>query len=103
MSEYMNLENLRAKLLSAERQTAPDEQVPYAFEKRIMAHLARKPAEDLFSLWGSALWKGAAACAVITALSVAFSVWSFHSATENDEDAFETVVLAGADQLTQTW
>ena len=99
----MNLENLRAKLLSAARQTAPDERVPYAFEKRIMAHLARKPAEDLFSLWGSALWKGAAACAVITALSVALSVWNFRSTTDTDDDGFETVVLAGADQMTQTW
>src|SRR5256885_15423022 len=99
----MNLENLRTKLLSAARQTAPDERVPYAFEKRIMAHLARKPAEDLFSLWGTALWKGAAACAAITAICVALSVWTFHSATDNDDAAFETVVLAGADQLTQTW
>jgi len=99
----MDLENLRTKLLSAARQTAPDERVPYAFEKRIMARLARKPAEDLFSLWGSALWKGAAACAVITALSVALSVWTFHSKTDTDDDSFETVVLAGADQLTQTW
>src|SRR5438552_3949715 len=99
----MNLENLRAKLLSAARQIAPDERVPYAFEKRIMAHLARKPAEDLFSLWGSALWMGAAACAVITAVSVALSVWTFHSATDNEDDGLETVVLAGADQLTQTW
>lgn len=99
----MNLENLRAKLLSAARQTAPDERVPYAFEKRIMARLAGKPAEDLFSLWGSALWKGAAACALVTALSVALSVWNFHSATDSEDDGLETVVLAGADQLTQTW
>ena len=99
----MDLENLRTKLLSAARQTAPDERVPYAFEKRIMAHLARKPAEDLFSLWGSALWKGAAACAVVTAVSVALSVWSFHSAPDGEDDGLETVVLAGADQLTQTW
>ena len=68
-----------------------------------MAHLVRKPAEDLFSLWGSALWKGAAACAVITALSVALSVWNFRSTTDTDDDGFETVVLAGADQMTQTW
>src|ERR1041385_8325737 len=99
----MDLENLRTKLLSAARQTAPDERVPYAFEKRIMARLARKPAEDLFSLWGSALWKGAAACAVITALSVVLSVWNFHSAADSDDDALEMVVLAGADQMTETW
>jgi len=98
----MNLENLRAKLISAARNSASDERVPYAFEKRVMAHVAQNPVVDLFSLWGSALWKGAAACALITVVSVALSVWGFQSA-DNDEDAFETVVLAGADQLTQTW
>ena len=99
----MNPETLRSKLISAARKNAPDERVPYAFEKRVMARLAQRPVEDLFSLWGSALWKGAAACALITAVSVVLSVWTFQSATDTDDDAFETVVLAGADQLTQTW
>ncbi len=99
----MNLENLRTKLIAAARSNLPSDNVPYAFEKRVMARLAHRPAEDLFGLWGRALLKGAAACAVVTAISVALSVWTLQSATDPDDDSFEMVVLAGADQLTETW
>jgi len=99
----MNLENLRAKLIAAARDNPPSDNVPYAFEKRVLARLAGRPAEDLFGVWGRALWKGAAACAAVTAVSVVLSVWTLQSATDTDDNSFETVVLAGADQLTETW
>jgi len=99
----MDLEKLRTSLISAARKVPPASDVPYAFEKRIMANLKPLPVEDLFGIWGAALWKGAAACAAITALSVALSVWHFHSGSDADDDALEMVVLAGADQLTETW
>ena len=65
--------------------------------------LPKAPVQDLFSLWGTALWKGAAACAAITALTVALSLWSFHNGADSDDDTLDMVVLAGADQLTETW
>ena len=99
----MKLENLRAKLLAAARSNPPSASVPYAFEKRIMARLAERPIEDLFSLWGNALWKGAVACAAVTAVSVLLRFWTLQPANDADDDSFETVVLAGADQLTETW
>jgi hypothetical protein len=99
----MNLENLRAKLIAAARDNPPSDNVPYAFGKRVLARLAGRPAEDLFGIWGSALWKGAAACAAVTAISVVLSVWTLQSATDTDDNSFETVVLAGAGQLTETW
>jgi len=100
----MNLENLRTKLIAAARRNPPSESVPYAFEKRIMARLRNQPMEDAWSLWASGLWKGAAACAAITALSIVLSVWALPPLTDPREEApFETVVLAGADQLTETW
>ena len=99
----MDLERLRSKLIDAGRNVPPDSEMPYRFEKRIMARLSQAPMEDLFSMWGTALWKGAAACALITGLSVVLSVWNFHSAADSDDDALEMVVLAGADQMTETW
>ena len=99
----MDVEKLRTTLISAARKAPPSNDVPYAFEKRVMARLGKPPIEDLFGMWGAALWKGAAACAAITALSVALSVWHFHSGSDSDDDALEMVVLAGADQLTETW
>jgi hypothetical protein len=86
----MNLENLRTKLIAAARHDAPADDVPYAFEKRIQARIRNQPIEDIWSLWANGLWKGAAACAAISA---------------NDPPAapFETVVLAGADELTESW
>jgi hypothetical protein len=103
MSELMNLENLRAKLVSAARRHPPDARVPYAFEKRIMARLAPSRPEDLWSLWGTALWKGAAACAAVTVLSILLSFWNFRPSDETSDQSLESVVLAGADQMTDSW
>jgi len=36
----MNASDLQTKLIEAARKEPPQDQVPYAFEKRIMAHLA---------------------------------------------------------------
>ena len=98
----MNLENLRTKLISAARNQTADESVPYLFEKRVMARLASPTMDDPWRLWGNALWKGAAACVALTALSIALTAWSFRG-TDDNGDQFETVLLAGADQLTDTW
>jgi len=99
----MDLESLRTTLIDAGRKAPANAEVPYAFETRVMANLPKAPVQDLFSLWGTALWKGAAACAAITALTVALSLWSFHHGADSDDDTLDMVVLAGADQLTETW
>jgi hypothetical protein len=96
----MNLEHLRTKLISAARHKAVDESVPYLFENRFMARIASKPAEDPWRVWGNALWKGAAACAALTALCIGLTFWT---SDDNSGDPFENVLLAGADQLTDTW
>ena len=99
----IDFERLRSRLIEAARKKQPSQDVPYSFEKRIMARIAAAGPEDLLSLWGAALWKGAAACAAITALSVALSFWAVSANGDNESDPFEAVVLAGADQLTETW
>jgi hypothetical protein len=99
----MNLENLRTKLIGAARQNAPPEHVPFAFEKRIMARLKKQP-EDPWGFWAVGLWRGALACAAISAISISLSFWAVPAAADTNQEAtFETVVLAGADQLTESW
>jgi hypothetical protein len=99
----MDSERLRSSLIAVARKTRVSEEVPYTFEKRVMARIAGGSPEDVLSLWGAALWKGAAACTVITAVCVALSLWTVSSNGDSETDPFEAVVLAGADQMTETW
>lgn len=100
----MNLCALREKLVAVARSNPPSEQVPYAFEKRVMAGLAALPKVDEWAWWGRALWRGAAACAGVALL---FSVWTVYSlpgkaSTPNSADLEETV-LSSAIEADLTW
>src|SRR5271170_5021949 len=72
----MNINDLHDKLIAAARKNPPSEQVPYAFEKRILSHLAGRPAPDIWALWCRPLWQAALSCVVIT---VACGVWAYSS------------------------
>lgn len=102
----MNLDSLRDKLLAAARANPPSDQVPYAFEKRILARLRTQPAPDLGALWTRMLWRAAAPC---VALTLTIGVWSYVDgnatsvATDNGEaaefsQAFEQTMLAVVDE-----
>lgn len=58
----MDLLKLHRKLITAARNTSQDDRVPYAFEKRIMAHLAGHKPLDAWQLWGHAFSKAAVFC-----------------------------------------
>lgn len=95
----MNLEALQKKLIAAARTRPPDDRVPYAFEKRIMAHLAATPAVDQWLAWTRSLWRAAGAC---VAVAVAFGALSLFtpvaSDTGNDlSQDFENTLLASVD------
>ena len=101
----MNLNELNQKLLAAARHNVPSDHVPYAFEKRIMAHLAARPLPDELVLWGRALWRAAIPCAALVLL---IGVGSFlmpadtapglaSAPTELSQD-FENTLLASVDQ-----
>ena len=64
----MNLNELNQKLLAVARHNAPSDHVPYAFEKRIMAHLTARPLPDNILLWGQALWRAVIPCAAVMLL-----------------------------------
>jgi hypothetical protein len=99
----MNVTELQAKLLKAARNNPPGDQVPYAFEKRIMARLG-KPVTDAWSLWGAALWRAAAACVVAMVL---LGSWSYHESASTESadfsQDFENSVFAALDEQPDSW
>lgn len=101
----MNLEDLQKKLLVAARNNPPEDRVPYAFEKRILARLASQPAVDSSAFWARALWRAAIPCLGVTILmtTLSFTMISSEPGTTTSEDdisqQFELALLAPADQL----
>jgi len=90
----MNPVELQRKLIAAARGIPPDERVPYAFEKRIMARLAGARA-DVLAVWARGLWRAAFSCVFITLLSTAWAVWvERHPAPIDLTQEFETAVFA---------
>ena len=95
----MDLSKLSKKLVGIAQSNPPGEQVPYAFEKSIMARLRALPQTDEWVWWGRALWRGAAVC---TAVALLFSAWSLTAGRHSSngpldlEDAV-TSSLNGAD------
>ena len=106
----LNLAELQRKLLAAARREAPRAQVPYAFEKRVMARLMARPEPAFQTGWVRALWSAAAVCSLVTLLTGA---WSLHdragrrSADPALEMSFakdlEQTILDSADEGDVTW
>ncbi len=100
----MNLDQLQRKLLAAARTNPPSDGVPYAFEKRIMALLARQPLQDPWALWGRALWRAAMPCVAVAVLLGAWAVFSskVNTASNDLSQDFERTLLAAVDQSEET-
>ena len=99
----MNIAELQRKLLAAARANAPDDRVPYAFEKRVMALLASRAGADKWVLWTRRLWQAAASCVAIALL---LGAWVFFDSTTSSNSAdlaqnFENTLLASVDQNDQ--
>jgi hypothetical protein len=96
----MNLDELERKLIAAARTQAPDDRVPLAFEKRILARLSARPVLDEWALWSRALWRAAAPCVAIMLLLSAWSFLAPNGATSANDLAqeFENTLLAAVDQ-----
>ena len=92
----MNLNELQSHLLAAARARLPDDHVPFAFEKRILARLAERPALDTSAWWLRGLWRAAASCIAICVLSGAWTIFSPASGSSADElsQQFENTVFA---------
>lgn len=95
----MNLAELERSLIAAARTNPPDERVPYAFEKRIMARIKESGRGDEWALWARALGRGALTCAGLMLLLVA---WSFilnveTPATTDLSQEFDNTILAAVE------
>jgi hypothetical protein len=96
----MNLAELQEKLIAADRRQPPDDRVPYAFEKRVMALIAARAGVDRWAVWASGLWRAAIPCAAVALVFAAVSLFT-PAATDNNGDLsqdFENTLLASVDQ-----
>ncbi len=101
----MNIVDLEKKLLTAARATPPREDVPYAFEKRVMARITSESLMDIWALWGRLLWRAAAPC---VGIMLALTAWTLFSAASNGGSdnlavALEDSVMAPLARLEETW
>lgn len=96
----MNLGVLQNKLTAAARLSKPDDRVPYAFEKRIMALIAERTATAQRNLWVRGLWQAAVSCVAVAVVCGTISVFA-PSTSDNGNDLsqdFENTLLASVDQ-----
>ena len=96
----MNLGALQKKLIASARLSQPDERVPYAFEKRIMAHLADRAVTTRRNLWVRGLWRAAVSCVAIALVCGSISLFmpSTGDAGNDLSQDFENTLLASVDQ-----
>jgi hypothetical protein len=82
-----------ADFVKIAREIPSDERVPYAFEKRIMAHLRAAPEVDVMALWARGLWRAAAPCLAVMVVASLVSI-SFPADTQESEIDLESAVIA---------
>ena len=68
------IDKILDEMLAKTREIPADDRVPYAFEKRIMAHIKEAPAAaaNLWELWGHSLWRAVVPC---LGVMVIVAVW----------------------------
>jgi hypothetical protein len=101
----MKIEELEKKFRMAARAIPPSDQVPYAFEKRIMSRLVKDCATDFWSVWGQLLWKAATP---FLAIMLFMSLWSaFELENKRDSETLaidlERVVMSPVAQAEESW
>src|SRR5438034_3868866 len=101
----MNLAELQKKLLTAARANPPRDHVPYAFEQRIMAQLAAKPAFDILATWNRTLWQVAAPCVAVTLLLGAWTRFAQRTDSSGETLAadLESSLYLPFDNSTDAW
>ena len=94
----MNAKLLQEKLLRVARSNPPSDNVPYAFEQRILALVRATAPMDRLSLWARALWKAAIPCLGVTMLFFAWAAADPHStnveATASLDSELESTLMA---------
>ncbi|MHC1769842.1 MAG: hypothetical protein AB9869_37095 [Verrucomicrobiia bacterium] len=99
------LDELEQRFLAAARALPLSSEVPYAFEKRIMAALAAQAPADPWSQWAQWLWRAAAPC---VAVMLAVTAWTLVASELGRSDAglaaeLERAVWAPLNAIDDTW
>ena len=100
----MDYDRLIDRLLSAARETPAGDGVPYAFEKRIMAHIRDAGVADPIFFWAKALWRAVPVCVAVFAVSLALN--TMRPAPVDGvslQVSFEDAVVQSADFFSDTW
>ncbi len=100
----MDLEKLINKLFETERNRPISDRVPYAFEKRIMAHLKGKIAIDPWSEWSRALWRAVAPCMAAACLMAGIASFYGPGVPQGSLAlSFENSVIYSAGFFSEAW
>ena len=84
--------------MAAARSVPLRDEVPYGFERRVLARLPARVAPDFGALWSRALWRACAPCAAITLLLGAWSWVEQNAPPPSDwSQDFDNTVLAAAE------
>lgn len=96
----MNFAELHRKLIATARNQKPDERVPYAFEKRILALIADRVVHPWHARWLSGLWRAAASCVAVAVVCGAMSLFTPETSDSGNDlsQDFENTLLASVDQ-----
>ena len=105
------IDDILGKMLTETREINVD-RVPYAFEKRVMAHIKETPqlAVNVWAQWSQSLWRTAIPC---FAVMVLVAIWTGSNSTGNQptqpmapklvvqsdpaEEDLETIVMLAID------
>jgi len=101
----MNMAELQKKLLASARANPPNDDVPFAFEQRIMAQLPAIPAFEILATWNRTLWQAAAPCVAVMLL---LGAWTrFAQPTDSSRETLaadlESSLYLPFDNSAETW
>jgi hypothetical protein len=102
----MNVDQMQKKLIAAARKMPPRDEVPHAFQKRIMARIGRGTPLSGWALWARPLWGAAVSCVAITLLCGVWSLTARHHAdySASFSQDFERVIFSSVNQhLEDAW
>lgn len=97
--------DLHQTFIAVARAHPPSDDVPYAFEQRVMAHIREHPTPDPWALWSRALWRAAVPCFTLT---LGLTLWALFSppVTQADgglEAALDETVLSSVESAEVLW
>jgi hypothetical protein len=95
----MNVDDLQTKLISIAQGVTPSSEVPYGFERRVMAQIKGMAVPDYWAVWARALWRAAGPCVAVALVLAILSFFSGPSNTAASSDLsqdLENTLLAGA-------